>query len=328
MGKGIIISLLFMLVMLTGAVNAQSASQQVTVTVVSGFLNVYSPVDKVYQENKIPLSVEITTPYEVTGLWMTDGRENLYLCSKCKIYNKDTFFKSGKHEITITARLSNGDSLEKGVSFQVDSGSSVYIQTSSGLRKASAKNIVDYLFHYNFTLELKNEMAPEDSCSVRARNGNSTLNGNGFGNNNKLNFYSIQSIEQGQIELSMQNKRKTVSYKFKVASTLENSDSLLKMSLIDRKNNEAILEFDKLGKKASIYGNNFSVQDMEAYFVSGCSASKESFWLLKKENGRINRNIEDVRQILTDNPILISRFESLKFLFTSNWKLKQILGFY
>jgi hypothetical protein len=92
-------------------------------------------------------------------------------------------------------------------------------------------------------------------------------------------------------------------------------------------NENATLEFDKINKKVSISGDSFSVENMNAYFVSGCSATKQNFYLLEKGN-RITRSIEQMRQILTDNPIFIKRFENLRFLFLSSWGITKFFGAY
>lgn len=297
---------------------AEQASQTVTVTVISGIITINSPIqDNVYQKNNILLDFSVESgSNEVKTIWLIEGKEKSILCSKCKLYSKEGYFGEGKHQITIKVEFENKETIEKTINFEVDSKSDIYIITSSGLKKANAKDIVNYLFNYNFSMSHKNEMAPDDSCSVRARNGNAVYNGNDFGTNNNINFYSVTSIEQGQVGLKMQNKRKSLSMKFKVSQTLENSDNLLKLELTGKEN--AILEYDKTNNVVKITGDDFEINNMQVYFSNGCSAKKENFWLIEKI-GRLDRSIDEVREILNNNPVFLERFGSLKVLFREFW---------
>lgn len=328
MAKGIIIFMLIS-ILLAGTIYAQTTTQQVTVTVVSGFLNVYSPVEgKIYQKNLIPVIANITTPLDIDTVSLMDNNVIIDTCAKCKQVSKEIYFSDGEHTLTVRARFKSGDIIEKSVSFFVDSSSDIYILANAGLKKATAKDVVDYLFHYNFTLIHKNEMAPDDACSVRAKNGNATMNGITFGNKNSLNFYSKLSLESGEGEIQAQNKGKYYGYRFKVNKVFESSNTSLKMEIFDKKSkNFGILEFDKSSGKARVSINNLSIEKMNAFSVKGCSERKGDFYYLEKGN-RADRSIEEVRQLLTDNPVLISRFSNLQFLFANNWNIKRVLGLY
>ena len=148
---------------LASASNPTTVTQQVTVTVVLGFLNINSPVEKVYQENNIPVNIQVQTPLDIDSIMMIDNSDLSYLCSKCNSTQETRFFSNGKHNLTIQVRFKTGDIIEGSVNFEVDSISDIYIKNSAGLKKATAKDMADYLLHYNFTITHKNETAPDDS---------------------------------------------------------------------------------------------------------------------------------------------------------------------
>lgn len=322
MGKGILICSIFFIVLFGTLAIAQTATQQVTVTVILGIINIKSPVDKIYQENTLPVSIDVTTPLDVDSIQMFDNGLMSYLCTKCKKVEKKVYFSEGEHNLIIRVKFKSGETIEESVKFEIDSGSEIYVQTNAGLKKASTKEILDYLFHYNFTLTHKDELTPEDACSVRAKDGTAVFNGINS-TRNKLNFYSVRSLEQGQGELSGQDKGKRFSMSFKVNRTIENSDSLLKLEIVNKKDKKgAILEFYKKDNTISVSGEGFLFEGMGAYYVKGCSSRKESFYLLAKD-GRVSRSIEEVRKILEENPIFTSSFENLKFLFSPYWRIQR-----
>jgi len=285
-----------------------TATQQVTVTVVPGFLNIYSPEEgRIYQENNIPVDIQVQTSLDIAGIIIIDNSDLSYLCSKCKSYSEERYFSDGKHDIVIRIDFDNNESVEKHVSFIVDSKSNIYIHSNGILKKATSKNIADYLLHYNFTISHKDEAAPDDSCSVRAKSKNASLN-----------FYSITSIEQGQGTLSGKINKKTFSLNFKVNKTIESSDNFLILNIEGRKKEKAVLEFDKLNNKVKVTGANFSFDNLGVYFVKGCSAKKQNFYLLEKGN-RITRSIEDIRKLLDENPVFIGRYENLRIFYNQFW---------
>ena len=295
-----------------------TVTQQVTVTVVPGFLHINSPVEKVYQKNNIPVNIQVQTPLDIENIIMIDNSDLSYLCSKCKSIQETRFFSNGKHNLTIQVRFKTGDIIEGSVNFEVDSISDIYIKNSAGLKKATAKDMADYLLHYNFTITHKNETAPDDSCSVRADDGLAVFSGINS-TRNKLNFYSITSLEQGQGELSAQSKNKVFSLNFNVKKTLENSESFLRLDIEGKsKKEKAVLEYDKKNEKIKITGENFSFNNMSIYFVKGCSARRESFYLLEK-TVRVSRSIEEVRELLNNNPIFIEKQQSLNVFYTTFW---------
>ncbi len=325
MGKRILISSLVVILLFGMAgVMAQTAIQQVTVTVTLGIIDINSPAEKLYQENNIPLTLSVTTPRDISTISMTDNGKMSYLCSKCNAIEKSIYFSNGKHSLNITVKFKNGEIISREILFEVDSGSEVYIMTSAGLKKATARDIANLVLYYNFTIAHMNDFAPEDSCSVRAKGGNATVNGINFGSNNKLNFYSITSIEQGQGEFSSQLGRKFFSFKFKVNQTIENSNKMLELEIYNTKTKEKmILEFDKIENLIKILDNKFSVESMNINFLKGCSTRKKGFYLLEKGK-RFDRSIEEARQIILDNPIFVGNYESLKSLFSLYWRIWRI----
>jgi len=229
-------------IMLLSFVIAGNASQNVTVTVVPGIMNVFSPIDNyVYQINRVPVNVTMDIgAINVTNLWIMEGKDKSLLCSKCKNYFGYKYFADGSHSIIIKADFANKESIQQTINFEVDSSSYIYIIKNGVLKKAAIQDIINYLFNYNFTIVHKNELAPEDSCSVRANKGNANVNSISFGSRNNINFYYVNKIEQGQVELSMQNDRKYLSYKYKIINISENSQDYLRVLASDRNKAQAM----------------------------------------------------------------------------------------
>ena len=320
MNKKILGILIVGIIAIAGIVSAaMTATQNLTVTIVPGILNIMSPVEgNIYQSNHIPVTFNLTSPYNVKNIWLIDNGALSPLCSKCKSFSENIFFSEGNHSVTIKVEFENNNSIEKKINFFIDSMSDIYLLSSGGLKKASSKDITNYLFNYDFSVIYKNEPAPEDSCSIRAKGGNATINEEEFGTNNKLNFYSVSSIEQGQGELYAQKNRKVFSLKFKVDKIIENSEEFLIIEISGKNNQKAVLEFDRVSKKININGEDFSFADLNVNFIEGCTMKKSHFYFLEKE-AKVQKNIDDIRNILTQNPIFIKKYENLKFLFSKYW---------
>ncbi|MCX6748924.1 MAG: hypothetical protein NT076_04940 [Candidatus Pacearchaeota archaeon] len=320
--------ILISIILLASFVGANSAYQQVIVNVVPGFLNINSPTNQIYQTNRIILNFSVITgSNKVKDVWLIEGKNLEHLCSKCTEYSKETYFSNGYHQITIKSEFFSGEFVQETVNFYVDSSSDVYILNNNVLKKATAKDIVNYLFNYNFSLVYKNELTPEDSCSINAKNGNATFNGEGFGNNNKLSFYSILSMQQGQGSFSAQMSRKRLSFNFKVKETIENSETTMKLLVIDSTGGESTIELNKMNKTIIIIGNNLSIKDMKVSSIEGCGAKRSNFYFLEN-NGKQTNSIEDVRKTLIANPIFVGKYEGLKYLFEQYWRIHRVFNWW
>lgn len=311
-------------------VTAASATQQVTVTVVPGFLNIISPVNKIYQQNLIPTIISIKTgSLKVKNIFLIDNNDKTNICTNCVNYSQTRFYSDGKHNINIQAVFETGDIIQKNISFFVDSGSEIYILSGNSLKKATTKDIVNYLFNYNFTIIYENNTTtPEDSCSVVASKGNATLNSISFGNSNSINFYSVTSIEQGQGTLTAQKSNTRISINFIINQTLQNTENLLELQAVNTKTKEVyILDFNKSSKTVTVTSSSLSIINMKVSSSKGCSSKKTNFYFLQN-TGKTSRTIQEVRQILLDNPIFLARHSNLNFLFTSSWQIQKFFGFY
>ncbi len=328
MAKQLVI-LIAITIMLINLVYAMNIAQTVKVTVVPGFLNVYSPLNKIYQSNQILINLSVNTNLKVDSIFFTENKEKTSLCSHCNNYANNLYFLEGKHNITIKVDFTNHESVTKNIIFTVDSNSEVYILSGDILKKATSKDIVNYLFNYNFTIIYENDTtAPEDSCSVVASKGNATLNSTNFGNINNINFYSITSIEQGQGAFTAQKGKTRISISFIINKTLQNSDNLLELQILNTKTKEPyVVDFNKTSKTVTLTSQNLSIVNMKVSSSKGCSSKKASFYFLQN-NGKTSRTIQEVRQILNDNPIFLARHQNLNFLFTISWQLKKLFGIY
>ncbi len=312
------------LILLVGTVFANTDTVQTTLKAnVLPSIELFSPIDgKIYQTNDILVDFNIRTNQKIKDVRLIDNNMLRPLCSKCNNYSKVLNFPDGQHISIIRVYFENGDFIEKNITFFVDSSSDVYIIDNQGiLKKATSKEILDYLFNFEFNITRKTDFILDNSCSIRARGGSAVINNKDFGSNNKLNFYVVSSIKQGQVELTAQKGRDFVSYKFKLLKIIESTKDLLKIEIQETKTgNIAILELDKINNKTSIKNSNIAFESMNVYFIDGCNMQKRNYYMLDK-GSKITRSIEAIRKILNDNPIFIKKYGNLRNLFSDYWKI-------
>ena len=329
MGKKILLIIISIaIILLLRDISASSLNQKVTAKVVISILNVSSPIENiVYQTNNIPVILNVKTSQKIKNIWIIDNNKLKPLCSKCNDLSKIMSFTEGQHQIKIRVDFENKDTLEKTINFLVDSISDIYIINNQGiLKKPTSNEMYDYLFNFDFNITYKTDYVLDDSCSIRAKGGQAIINKKDFGSNNKLNFYVVSRIEQGQIELTAQKDRSFVSYKFKLNKIIESTKDLLKIEIQETKTKEiAILELDKVKNKTRILSNNISLNAMDVYFMNGCHLGKRTYYLLEK-GSRITRSIETIRNILIQNPIFLKKYDNLKILFSPYWRILYYLS--
>lgn len=325
-----ILSAIIMIQGLLVLTSALDVEQGISAKVVPGIIDIYSPVSEtVFQDNLVLFDLKIRSfSNTVKNLWLIEGNNMKLLCSGCDEFNKEIFFSSGDHAIRLKAEFVNGDIAEKETSFTIDANSNIYLSSNGLVKKATTKELLNYLENYDFKISYKREKVPDDFCSIRAKDGNVIIGDDDFGTNGKVNLYSVLKLDNGQGSLSAQKNRKRFSLSFKVTNTLENSDELLKLEIADKKSDaEFILEYDKVNKKVKITGDNLLIDEMNAYFVEGCSSKKDTFYLIEKGK-KMKRSTEEIRKILRENPIFVNRYENLRFVFKSFWKVREVLGLY
>ena len=86
-----------------------------------------------------------------------------------------------------------------------------------------------------------------------------------------------------------------------------------------------VIKLNKIENKVDISGSgekDFEASNMEVSRLKGCLTEERKF-LLITYNGELaeRRSIEEVRQILTDNPEFIDEYENLRRLFRDYWWL-------
>jgi hypothetical protein len=322
------IIMIYGLLVLTSALNLE---QDISAKVVPGIIDVYSPMDgSVFQTNDVPFNLKIRYfSNQVKNFWLIEEKDMKLLCSKCDKFEKVVYFPTGEHSIRLKAEFINGDIAEKDTSFAVDPNSDIYLLSDGLIKKATTKELLNYLENYEFTLSYKREKVPQDFCSIRAKDGNIKIGEEDFSANSKVNFYSVLSLDRGQGSISAQKDRKRFNLKFNVVQTLENSDEILKLKVVDKNDeqNMLILELDKILKTVSLSGNNVLINEMNVYFIKGCNSKEDNFYLLEKGK-KIKRSSEEIRNLLIDNPIFINRYENLRFVFKNFWKIRELLGLY
>ncbi|MFA5019683.1 MAG: hypothetical protein WC533_01145 [Candidatus Pacearchaeota archaeon] len=205
----------------------------------------------------------------------------------------------------------------------------IYIQTDAGIEKMSSPEIINILFKHNFSSEKRNQEIPMKSCSLRASDGNVILIGNNFNNKNKLNF-NLNEYGNGDGSLTAQDNKERISMSFKPVKIIRITSDSLVFSAKGRMHTDndnidldMIFKLNKTSNSISISESNnfsFSAENMKITFADGCSNKIEDFILIN-DNGELEeeRSIEEVRQLLNENPELIDAYEGLRRLFSDYW---------
>ena len=136
------------------------------------------------------------------------------------------------------------------------------------------------------TITKKSVVAPPNNrCSIRAFDGNFTVDNTDF-SNNRLKFYISKRDKntiKGTGSLSGQKDRDRFSYRFKIINVIENNDSNLVLNVsgsyrIGRdgieKNipEQAVLNFDRINNKISVSGDKIMIKTMSIKFIEGCDS--------------------------------------------------------
>jgi hypothetical protein len=117
------------------------------------------------------------------------------------------------------------------------------------------------------------------SCSIRAKDGSSMIEGSDFGTNNKINFYvPIVGARSGEGFITGQKGRTTLSYNFKVKDIVENDENHTAISVTGKYRigigkeqiEDAIITLDKRNNKIDVFGENINIVYMNVNFKDGC----------------------------------------------------------
>lgn len=206
----------------------------------------------------------------------------------------------------------------------------IYIQTSVGVEKASSSDLIDFLFNHDFEVEERNEFIPIKDCALRARGGTAEIDEANLGENNKLNF-GLNYLGNGNGELTSQKGRERMSLSFKSEEILQTDLEKLVFKAKGRGHlnreelnfHSIIVTFDKENNKVNILGEgdiDFMYSNMEVISLDGCLIEMKEFLLLT-DNGELpqRRTIEEVRQLLNENPRFTEAYENLRRLFSDRW---------
>lgn len=130
---------------------------------------------------------------------------------------------------------------------------------------------------------IKKTLRLNTRCSIRAFDGTFIVDSKDF-SNNKLRFYiSHKDNAGGDGSLSGQKGRDRFSYRFKIDKIIANNESNLVISVtgtyrIGRDGIEknipetAILNFDRINNKISIFGDKIKIKSMQINFIEGCDS--------------------------------------------------------
>ena len=100
-----------------------TVTQEVRANVVTEIISIFSPENRFYSENKVPINISVIPEAEYLKYSDNDGRFKT-LCKNCDEYGysklKKKQFKDGFHQITILGRF-NGEDVYAYVNFSIDS---------------------------------------------------------------------------------------------------------------------------------------------------------------------------------------------------------------
>jgi len=194
-------------------------------------------------------------------------------------------------------------------SFAKDFNVPVYIQTDAGTEKASYSELVNTLFYRDFDVESKTEMVVDEKCSVRAE-----------GSDSKLSFSTyLKNSKGGKGNFVGTDGQNRLSADFEVKDILEINENKLVLEGVDSSDTITVT-YDKSANKASILSDTINVNDMAVSSVNGCGAKEEEIYLIT-DKGKLSerRSIEDVRNLLDENPEFVDMYENFKGLYNDYW---------
>jgi hypothetical protein len=115
-------------------------------------------------------------------------------------------------------------------------------------------------------------------CSIRAKNGDASVDETEFGDKNKINFYIPQKgARPGEGYITGQKGRITFSYKFVVGDILEKDANHTAVSVIGKyrvgigseKEEKSVLLLDKVNGRLDVLGEEVNVEYMDVNFKNG-----------------------------------------------------------
>ena len=120
----------------------------------------------------------------------------------------------------------------------------------------------------------------QKSCSIRAKDGTAIINGESFGNKNKINFYiPLKGARKGTGYINGQKGRTTFSYNFKVVDIIEQDVNHTAISVVGdytigvgKKTQEsAVIVLDKVSNMINVTGADINIKYMNINFkTAGC----------------------------------------------------------
>lgn len=200
-------------------------------------------------------------------------------------------------------------------------GSSLALRAGSG-------EIKDYLFDQEFEV-FRGNYVVMDTCSLRAKDGKASIGGNDYGsvnNDASLSFLLPNGVD-GQGSVTMQKGRSRAQFKFDVLSARKEGGSLAfgikgryKEGLLFWHSVSGTAFLDLSTKKVSFYAGDLVVEDMAAWFLSGCAPAPKPVFLMKQV-GELDsqRPIGEVRDLLDENPEFVRNYNGLRKLYTPTW---------
>ena len=115
-----IVLLMIFGILLTGSVLAFNVTQTLKVTIISGIINVFSPVqDNFYNSRVILFNISINASADYLK-YSDNGKGFRTLCRNCDSYSRNAKFTDGFHEVVILAEF-NSEKVYHYVNFSVDS---------------------------------------------------------------------------------------------------------------------------------------------------------------------------------------------------------------
>lgn len=212
-----ILLIITMCILLTGGVFAFNATQNVTVIILPGHIDVFSPVqDAIYDNRMVLINLSMSAKVKFFK-YSIDGDDKLVtLCRNCDSFSRKKPFDDGFIQLTIFGMFDAGNVIEK-INFTVDTKKPRILKTkptrgfATGLFEVEFQeaNPTSLILNYgNNITRFRNESLNINECAIK-----------------KLKYYCNASVDLQDYDLE------EIGYWFNITDIIGNSDASKRRTL-------------------------------------------------------------------------------------------------
>lgn len=205
----------------------------------------------------------------------------------------------------------------------------LYVQNEASIEKATSAQVEDILFTKAFSIEDVTQKIPSPTCNARSTGGEITYEGQVLQGKSDVHFHlELPNANLGSGEGSFQTADKRAYFTYNIVSLKKNTETLeieIAGDLFDsgvKKPLMGTITLDKETQLITVSTPVLTIQDASGDIISGClDEEKQVTTFIVGDDLETPRSIDEVREVLNNNPELINQFEGLKHLFTRYWWL-------